>query len=214
MKNNLRNLAYETLKKKITTLEYKPGDRLFDSTIAEDMGISRTPVREALLALERDGLVDCNGNNGYIVHRLTLKEADDHFAMRELLEAYSVKLIMDNITEDFLEGLRAKIDEAEECVRNNDIANVIRCNSEIHRILYNATGSQVFVRVISLVAEKLRWITAISLSASNSFEEALRDHKDMLAAIEARNAEALDKAIRVHLGHAKEKYLSVRNVFF
>lgn len=214
MKRNLRNLAYEALKKKITFLEFKPGDRLFDTEIAAELGISRTPVREALLALEREQLVDCTGNNGYLVHKLTLEEADDHFAIRELLEAYAVKLIAERVTPQILDDLRAKMADAERCIAAKDTAGVIRCNTEFHGILYRATASDVFVRMMSLVSDKLRWLSAISLSVSNGFQDALEDHKRIVKALEESDATGLEAAFRAHLDHAREKYLSVRNIFF
>lgn len=214
MKKNLRDIAYEAIKKKITFLKLKPGDKILDSEIAQELEISRTPVREALLILERDKLVECNKNSGYIVRRLTRKEADEYFEMRELLENYSAKLIIEGTNEKIIKELRSKIEESEQFADNRDLFNTIRCNAEIHEILYRATNSEVFIETISRLLDKFQWIRAISLNASNGFQEAIDDHRSILSALENKDINKLKEVIRMHLDHARKRYSSMRDIFF
>lgn len=214
MKQNLRDVAYNEIKGRITCLGLKPGERIFDVEIAKELGISRTPVREALLVLERERLVECSGSSGYVVRKLSTKEADEYFALRELLETYAAKLMIDGVTPEVLKAIRAKIAESERCAREDDLQGVMRCNTEIHDLFYQATGSEVFVNVMSSVSDKFQWLRAVSLSSGKGFQEALDDHRRILAALEGKDLEALQAAIRSHLDHAQEKYLSVRKIVF
>lgn len=214
MNNSLRHKAHEIIKGKIISFEFKPGDVLRESGIATELGMGRTPVREALLMLEHDKLVECISNVGYVVRKLTRKQAEEYYALRAALEEFAAPLIIERITPEAMTGLRAVLAQSEECAGQNDIRGVARCNTEFHEILYRATDSEAFVEVISHLIDKIRWLLAIAISNEKGPGEAFEDHQRMLKAIEKKNVEELKEEIRVHLQHAREKYLSLAAVMF
>ena len=159
MKKNLRLKAYEAIKGNIIFLDLKPGEKIFEAEIAKKLKISRTPVREALVMLENEKLVKCDSSLGYIVRRHTIKEIGEYFAIREALELFAVPLIIERITASEIKALKNNIKESEKYVGNNDLRNIIRCETEFHSIQYKATKSDIFFDTISGLIDKFLWGT-------------------------------------------------------
>lgn len=214
MNTSLRHKAHQTIKNKIISFELKPGDLLRESSIAKDLGIGRTPVREALLILEQERLVECRANVGYMVRKLTRKEAEDYYALREALEEFSAPLIIERITPAEVEQLENILAQSEACATANDVRGVARCNTEFHSLLYRATKSEAFVEVISQLIDKIRWLLAIAITYQNGPRESFEDHRRMLKAIENRSVAGLKEEIRGHLGHARAKYFLIAEMLF
>jgi DNA-binding GntR family transcriptional regulator len=209
MNITLRHKAHEEIKNRIISLEMKPGDVIREGGIARELGIGRTPVREALLLLEHERLVECRSNVGYVVRRLNQKEAEDCYALREALEQFSAPFIIERITPERLRELEAVLTKSEDCAATNDVRGVAAYNVEFHSFLYRATESEAFVELIFQLIDKIRWLLAMALAGQSGPEEALEDHRRMLRAIEEHNVEALKEEIRIHLQHAKRQYLSM-----
>jgi DNA-binding GntR family transcriptional regulator len=126
MNNNLRQKAHEIIKNKIVSFELKPGDVLSEGGLVKELAMGRTPIREALLMLEHEKLVECKANVGYVVRRLTRKEAEDCYALREALEEFAAPLIIERISTESIEELKAVLAKSEECARLNDIKVVVK----------------------------------------------------------------------------------------
>jgi DNA-binding GntR family transcriptional regulator len=209
MSSSLRHKAHQAIKDKILSLELKPGDELREGSLAKELSMGRTPVREALLMLEHEKLVECRANVGYVVRKLTRKEAEDYYALREALEQFAAPLVIERITPDALKAVEALLVKAEKLAKTNDIRGVALCNTEFHALLYKATDSEAFVQLIFQVIDRIRWLLAIAVTNQNGPAEALEDHRRMLRAIKKKDVAELKEEIRVHLEHAKEKYFLV-----
>lgn len=203
-KRNLFLKAYEDIKQKIIYFDLKPGDRIFENEIARNLGMSRTPVRESLLVLENEGLVERDSRSGFIVRRLSREEVEEYFLIRKILESYAVPLIVNRITKEELQALEANLREAEIFVENNDLKNIIRCETEFHHILYQSAKSDVFLRTISALIDKFHWIRAIALATPGGSKKSLNDHKKIYQALCKRDIKELRKLMQLHLRHAKD----------
>ena len=215
MRDTLRYKALEAIKNKIFFFETMPGEKLSDKKLASEFCMGRTPVREALLVLERERLVQCHGKQGYFVRKLTRKEVDEYLAVRAGLEVFAVPLIVQNVTHRILEELRDNIEKAKRCVTNGDFRGMIACNSEFHSTIYKTTRSDVFIEVISSLNDKFYWLRApLGLAASEASPGiVLRDHNRIVDAIEEKHAKRLKRAIESHLDHTREKYAAVAKLF-
>lgn len=214
MSNTLRHKAHEEIKKKIIFNEVNPGEKLSDKEIAAELGMGRTPVREALLILEREKLIQCNGKQGYFVRKLTSKEVDQYLAIRASLEAFAVPLILEHVTPGLIKELKENIDKSEECAERSNLHHMTSHHAEFHNILYKATQSEVFIEIMSSLNDKFHWLRAIALRADKgSPKQALEGHKRMVAALEKESPRELRKAFEVHLRHTMEKYNSVVALF-
>ncbi|OPY74816.1 MAG: HTH-type transcriptional regulator McbR [Syntrophorhabdus sp. PtaU1.Bin058] len=212
MSNSLRYKAHQIIKDKIITFELKPGDEIREGGIAKELHMGRTPVREALLMLEHEKLIECRANLGYVVKKLTRKEAEDYYALREALELFAAPLIVERITPKTVKELESILAASERYAEKNDIGKVAECNTEFHKLLYKATDSDAFVELIFQLIDKIRWLLAMAVASKLGPAEALEDHSRIVAAIKKKDAEVLKEEIRIHLRHAKERYLSIASV--
>jgi DNA-binding GntR family transcriptional regulator len=205
-KKTFRVKAYQEIKDRITYLVLKPGEKIFENEIAESLGISRTPVREALLLLENEQLVECLPRLGYMVKRLTNPEIVEYFSLRRTLEIFAVPLIIERITDEEIEALRENLREAETSVTDGDLRSIIRCETEFHQILYGATKSDIFSRTILSLVDNFQLIRAIAMMAPGGRRESVSDHKCILEAIERRDGDELLRLMKEHIDRATEMY--------
>lgn len=212
-KGNLRLKAYKEIKDSILFLSLKPGDKIFESEISQRLKMSRTPVREALLLLEHEKLVECDGRLGYIVRRLNAAEVEEYFSIRKVFEVFAVPLILERITEDEMAALQRNLSEAEKFLGKNDFYNFIRCETEFHEMLWRSTKSEIFFQTISGLSDKFQWLRAIALSAPGSCQVSIDDHQKILLLIKERDAKALKRFMQQHIEHARKKYSLIQGIF-
>jgi len=214
MKKTLRHKAYEEIKKKIVLFELKPGEKISDVELCAELGMGRTPVREALLILEKDKLIQCHGKRGYFVRRLTQKEAEEYFEIRTFLELFAVPAIISGATGSIIKELEANIKNSEECAERGDLQGMAIYNTKFHEALYQATRSEAFIETLSGIFDKLHWLRTISLRAGGISRESLDDHKKIVSAIKKKDSTLLEKAIQAHLQHAKDKAMAMADIIF
>ena len=207
MKINLRAKAYNVLKNKIILFQLKPGDKIFEQDIAESLKTSRTPVREALLMLESEGLVTNHERLGYIVRKLSAREVEEYLSLRETLELFAAPMIIKSITPPELSSLEDNLRRAAECVGQKNLSVIVTCENEFHDILYNSVRSGIFCETISHLVDKYRWLRAISLKAPGAAQDSINGHKAMFKAIKKRDVSALKKLIHLHILEAKRRAL-------
>lgn len=212
--DTLRQQAYRIIKDKIVYLQVKPGERLFETDIAKELSIGRTPVREAILMLENEKLVVCDDKLGYIVRKLSREEAHDYFAIRQVFEDFAIPLIIEGLTDDIIAELEQNIEKVKGYVEKNDFYNIIRYETEFHEILYRTTHSKVFVEFISGLVDKFQWLRAIGLSAPGGVQQSLDEHMKILAAYKARDIPEIRKLTEVHIRDAREKFASMEHIIF
>jgi len=213
MKKNLRFTAYEHIKNKIIYFELTPGDKIFENEIAKSLKISRTPVREALLMLEIEGLIKCDDSLGFIIRKLSSKEVQEYFSIRNVIELFAVPLIIKRISHAEIRQLERNVKEAEASVERNDFKNIIRCETEFHEILYKSTKSEVFFQTILGLIDKFQWLRAIALNSQGGARQSIDDHKKMLKALKKMDGTELKKLTKLHLRHAAKKYVLKQGVF-
>lgn len=212
-KEILRFKAYEHIKNRIIYFDLKPGDKVFEDEIANYLKISRTPVREALLMLENEGLVKCDNRLGFIIRKLSYKEVEEYFSIRKAIEIFAAPMIIERITPSEIKSLKKNIKEAEIYVEKNDFYNIVKCETEFHEILYKSIKSEIFFETISGLIDKFQWLRAIALKSPGGFRESLNDHKKILNAAENKDTNDLKRLIRLHIQHAKKSALR-QGLFF
>ena len=132
-----REKTYEQLKSAIFSGRFSPGERLAEEHLAEEMGVSRTPVREALHKLEQDGLIEPMGGRGFCIPRDSPEEIEDLFEIRTVLEGYTLRLICEKVTDEQIAQLEAIVDKADDALRRKRIDEVFRWNTQFHDTLHN-----------------------------------------------------------------------------
>ncbi len=210
----LRQQAYKIIKEKIVCLQIKPGERLFEADLAKDLKMGRTPVREAILMLENEKLVECNDKMGYIVRKLSREETYDFFALRMVIEDFAIPLIVKGLTNDIIAELERNIQMVKEYAEKNDFPNIIRYETEFHEILYRTTNSKVFIEVISGIVDKFQWLRAIALSAPGGVQQSLDEHIKILSAYKTGDISEVKRLTEQHIQDAKNKFISMEHIIF
>jgi len=210
----LRQQAYKIIKEKIVCLQIKPGERLFEADLAKDLKMGRTPVREAILMLENEKLVECNDKQGYIVRKLSREEAYDFFAIRMVIEDFAIPLVVKGLTDDIIAELERNIEKVQGYIEKNDFPNIIRYESEFHEILYRTTNSKVFLEITSGIVDKFQWLRAIALSAPGGARTSLEEHRGIFSAYKARDIAEIRRLTELHIRNAREKFASMEHIVF
>lgn len=207
----LREIVFETLREAIINAVLKPGERLMEIQLAEEMGVSRTPVREAIRKLELEGFVVMVPRKGAYVAGISIKDIADVFEIRAAMEGLAAGLAAERITEEELEQLERILVKIGECVQNNDLEKLIEVDTEFHDTLYKACRNERLVQIVSNLREQIQRARTASLSTPGRSKYALEEHKKIVEAVSERNVELAQMLAREHIENAENAMLDVLN---
>jgi len=154
--STLREQAYDIIKSAIMSGTFKPGQALIEEQLAKDLGLSRTPLREALVLLEHDQYIEMIPYKGTFVTNLTVKEVKEIFHIRELLEPEAVCMALEHITTEELDQLRHFFLKSREKVRNGDLDTFLASNKLIHDKLLEYGENETLRKLIISYIEKIQ----------------------------------------------------------
>lgn len=205
----LRELVFESLREAIISGQLRSGERLMEIQLAEEMGVSRTPVREAIRKLELEGLVAMIPRKGAYVAGLSLKDIVDVFEIRGALEGLAAELAAERITEEELEQLERYLVKISDDIENGDLERVVASDTDFHSILYQASRNQRLSQIISNLREQIQRFRATSLSYPGRMKIALEEHRKIVEAISTRDGELACKLAQEHIENAENSMMSV-----
>ena len=151
----LRDVVFNTLRKAILSGSLKPGERLMEKQLAEKMGVSRTPVREAIRKLELEGFVVMVPRKGAQVAEITEKDIQDVLEVRGALEALAVKIACEKMKKEDLDRLKVIMKEFNEASEKKDVDKVIEKDVEFHDVIYQATNNEKLIQIINNLREQI-----------------------------------------------------------
>ena len=207
----LRDVVFETLRDAIITQVLKPGERLMEIQLADEMGVSRTPVREAIRKLELEGLVVMVPRKGAYVAGVSMKDIHEVYEVRAALEMLAVSLAAERITDEELDALERQVlreSEAEAELDEHALDNIIYIDSTFHDIIYQAAHNQRLVQFVNILQEQLQRFRAASLSRPGRSKTALDEHKQIVEALAERNGELAAKLAKEHIENAENAMIS------
>lgn len=196
---SLGQRVYLTLRQAILSLAYRPGEMLRKPEICAALGVSRSPVSDAVARLQAEGLVDVVPQAGTFVARFSMQEIREGAFLREAIEVAAIERVATRITEDQLQQLRRNLDAQAALVKSGDHAGFYETDAAMHELLLSITG---FPK-LSLVAETA-WLHVnrarqLILPVPGRIEATLAEHQAILAALEARDPVAARRAVQAHL---------------
>ncbi|MCY0148616.1 GntR family transcriptional regulator [Hoeflea sp. G2-23] len=196
---SLAQKVYASLKQAILSLAFRPGERMRKSEICEELGVSRSPVTEAMTRLASEGLVDIVPQAGTYVTRFSMAEIHEGAFLREALELAAIETVATSITEEQLVLLRRNLRIQEALVRDEDIAGFYEMDAQMHELILSFTG----YRRLAFLAET-SWVHVnrarrLNLPSPGRMQATLAEHKAIIAALEARDPHAAREATRHHL---------------
>jgi DNA-binding GntR family transcriptional regulator len=192
--------VHERLEEMIATSELKPGSRLLQTQLAEQLGVSRTPIREALLQLEREGLVFTVPGRGMFVKSVTPTEILEIYAVRLLLEPYAARRACERATADDVARVQALQRQLEQ--PQTDMTQTLRVNAELHRALISACGNRVIIRILAgfWAQDQARRIYALQMSSNPpAVRQMEAEHAAITAAFGKRDAGRVEQLVREHI---------------
>jgi DNA-binding GntR family transcriptional regulator len=202
MNVNLATLVYERVKQDIFDFRMMPGDRFTESEIAERTQASRTPVREALYRLERDGYLEVMFRAGWRVRPFDFRQFEELYDLRVVLEETAVRRICESDLRPQLDGLRSVwMAPAEE--RAADMREVARLDEAFHSALVAAAGNREMSRVHAEVTERIRIIRRLDFTKAPRIDATYQEHAKILRAILQRRADQACLLLRTHIEASK-----------
>lgn len=200
------------IKNKIIYFELKPGEKILESQLARTLKMGRVPVREALSRLEGERLIVKTPGYGYIVTRISDHEIEDYFKIRTQLECIGATLFMERATKTDIKRLRKHLDKARVLHLQHDTKKIIENDTNFHRLMYLSTKSEIFYQAISSIEDKIIIIRAAALQTEAGRQISLKDHLEIIEAIEQKNPERLQERIIEHMNFAPRHYEAIRDI--
>ena len=192
--------VYEKLKQAIVKGELPPDSRLIESRMANVLGISRTPVREAIHKLEREGLLRHNPSGGFFIVGLTRSDIEETFGIRSVLESYAARLAATHHKgEEELNPLDRKIHEYQLHLDQGNLKALLRINTEFHDLLYALSRSPKLIKMISDLQDQIYRFRQVLLKNEENARISNEDHKLMLKLISRRDLEGVESLVREHI---------------
>jgi len=195
---------YESLKRSILHGKLKGGQRLIEEQLAHQVGISRTPVREAFHKLERDDLVKRRPKGGFVVREFTKEDVEEIFGIRTALESYAAYLATLHITPDEISALEKKIKESEKALKRGNEDKAVEVHTEFHDLLYNACKSKRLIGMINNFRDYFYRYRYALLHTEGGMKISIQDHIQMLEAMKKKNPRLVERLVRKHLNRGKE----------
>ncbi|TDA68556.1 MAG: GntR family transcriptional regulator [Clostridia bacterium] len=205
----LREIVFETLREAIIAGRLKPGERLMEVQLAEELGVSRTPVREAIRKLELEGFVVMVPRKGAYVADISTKDIADVFEIREALESLAAGLAAERITDEELEQLERRLHRVAAAVQQQDLEGLVQADTEFHDIVYKASRNQRLVQIISNLREQIQRFRYQSLAHPGRMERTLQEHTQIVEAIAERNVAVAQQLAAEHIENAEHQILSL-----
>jgi DNA-binding GntR family transcriptional regulator len=190
--------VFERLEDEIVSRVRPPGSRLIEDTIAAELGVSRTPVREALRMLHRAGWLDLHPHAGAYVRQPSLEEVRDVFAMREVLESEAGRLAAHRADETHLRELQKILERGNRAIARGDARAVVSLNTDFHGTIANAADNLLLTRFLTEIAKQVQWHFVAVASARRV--DSWREHAGIYEAIANRDA---DLAARLSAEHSR-----------
>jgi len=199
----LREQVHKRLKDSIINGMLPPNKRLIEEKIAAEMETSRTPVREAIQKLEKEGLIHKLPRGGYAISVATMEDIEDVFGLRSVIEGYAAYLATLRATDADIKVLEEIVVKEEKCLREKDYDEIIELNTEFHEKLYKAAKSSKLYAMIYDLRDFIHRFRVMILRHHDFVEISIKDHKDMIALMKAGHAARVEKLVRKHITRGK-----------
>lgn len=205
----LRDVVFKTLRQAILRGELKPGERLMEIRLANKLGVSRTPIREAIRKLELEGLVVMVPRKGAEVADITEKSLRDVLEVRKALEELSVKLACDRITEEQIEELEQAAQEFKKILKSSDITEIAEADVHFHDVIYRAAENQRLMQLLSNLSEQMYRYRIEYLKNPDVHEKLLSEHEEIIRNIKNHEKES---AVRITCEHIDNQVRAISDL--
>ncbi|MCR5271560.1 MAG: GntR family transcriptional regulator [Lachnospiraceae bacterium] len=195
----LRDVVFNTLREAILRGDLKPGERLMELALASKLGVSRTPIREAIRMLEQEGLAVTIPRRGAQVAGMTEKDMEDVLQIREALDILAAQIACEKMTDEELVDLRKAAERFKECTKADDVRKLAEADVEFHDVIYNATDNPKLINLLSNLREQLYRYRVEYLKDESKYKELIDEHEKIVQGFETKNMEILSGSMKEHV---------------
>ena len=185
----LREIVYEELKRQIMIGEIPPGTRMMEVELADNMGVSRTPIREAIRKLEKEGLVSIEPRRGAYASEISIKDMLDVLEVREFLEGMATGLAAKRITQEEVEAIKHATEAYKKAVESGNTDEIIKEDEIFHKMIVNCSGNKTLIQMVNQVEELALRFRYIYYEDFSRYKNMPYEHQEILDAIVSGDAE-------------------------
>jgi len=198
------DLAYEYIKERILKGIFLPSQKLNESDLAEEIGVSRNTIKKALFKLEQDHLIEMEENKGATVKSFTLKEVINYFEIREVLEALIIRSSAEKITDEQIKKLELIVEQMNLYLREGDFEAYSELNKEFHQIIYDASDNKQATEMVNIIKTQLLRYHIRTIFIPGRNENSIVEHQNIFVALKNRDADQAEEAIRTHISNIRK----------
>lgn len=196
---SLRGQVFQAIREDILKGRYKENDELREATLGKELGVSRTPVREALRQLELEGLVKIIPNRGAFVTGISEKDVCDIYMIRSVLEGLCVQMAAEHMTKERIDELEEVLVLAEYYLEKGNMEQLTELDGKFHQILYRASESRILDHVLSDFHKYVQLARRNSVKTESRAQKSLEEHREILEALKENDAEKAERLANTHI---------------
>ncbi|MCX7856498.1 MAG: GntR family transcriptional regulator [Deltaproteobacteria bacterium] len=204
---SIRKKVYNYIREKILKGELSQGERIYEGRLAKEIGVSRTPVREALHALEHEGLVISRPRSGYSVKPLSKEEVYEICEIRKVIEVLALNWALKRDKKKLIRELQKNIELCEKKLKDNDIKSFVELDGKFHETIATLSGSERLLELSRTLRRHMLRYRIQSIYTKDNVERAIEGHRAILLAIENGSERKIEEALKEHIDRAMEDIL-------
>jgi len=204
----LSKKVYRILKARIIKGDLKPGKKILEINIAEQLGVSRTPVREAIKGLAAEGLVKMTPNQGAVIINVSIEDLQEVLQIRRVLEGLAVSIAAEKISKEETKKLEKITKKMSICISKNDIVAYSKLNAEFHNLILHVCGNKRLMKICNnLSSSDHRFRIRLLRDNPERLKYSLQEHQEIMEALNRRNSEQADKLSQKHINNVLKNIL-------
>lgn len=205
---SLKEMAFQSIKSAILSQKLLPGDTYNEQVLAKELGISKTPVREALLDLSHKGFVTFIQRKGVQINVLARKDIKDLYEVRRALETAAIGIVMQRLTDEDLQRIEVIYEKGNEAIKANDLSGYMRSDREFHISLVNLTENRYMIAAIENIRDLLDWMGLKALSRADLLK-IQQEHNRIIVGLRERNIDGAEQSVEDHIQLTMQKVLEI-----
>jgi DNA-binding GntR family transcriptional regulator len=206
---NLKDWAYDTIKQLILTFNVEPGEQLHIEDLSKKMNVSRTPIREALLKLESEDLVEANARVGFFVKRITKKDLRELFEIREITESFAARKAALLIKDTDLAWINKLQKEAVKAVEAGNLNEFNEKEIALHAFIIEKSQNQRLLKLVESIKDLTYRQRILALKSMDNVKKSLAEHQEIITALQNRNSKLAGKSMSNHISAVKNRMLVI-----
>ena len=205
----LRDVVFNTLREAILKGDLKPGERLMELQLASKLGVSRTPIREAIRMLEQEGLAVTTPRKGAEVAKMTLKDMEDVWEIRDALDELAVRIACQKISDEQLKQLEDMKELFEKSTQTGNVKKIAEADVTFHDVIYEATGNPKLVTLLNNLREQVYRYRVEYIKDPKNYPTLIAEHEAILESLKNRDVKNAVEAMHVHVANQAEAVKTV-----